>query len=143
MLDPIWFFDGTGQINKKLPDQNDSHFFSVIAHDSSNEKFIPVFEFVSTDHTASQLSYYLEKGMISLESAKGITKNQILVPPIIVKINLLKVELKQRGVCYDISNINTDQTNEKKKFWLENATKTNEQKPQKDCPFLIYFQKKN
>jgi hypothetical protein len=73
MLDPIWFFDGTGQIIKK-PDQNDSHFFSVIAHDSSNKKFIPVFEFVSTDHTASQLSYYLGSKMLQKQMKKNHKK---------------------------------------------------------------------
>jgi len=84
LFEPIWFFDGTGSINKKLPDQNDSHFFSVIAHDKVNKKLMPIFEFVSTDHTASQLSFFLEKALICIESAIGIKKDHILVPPVIV-----------------------------------------------------------
>ena len=35
---PIWYFDGTGNINKKLPLQKDPHFFAMVCHDLLNKQ---------------------------------------------------------------------------------------------------------
>ena len=48
---PIWYFDGTANINKKIPTQKDPHFFSMVCFDKQLRQLIQIFEFVTTDHS--------------------------------------------------------------------------------------------
>jgi hypothetical protein len=81
---PIWYFDGTSNINKKLPLQKDPHFFSMICHDKQNRQLIPLFEFVTTDHTQFSLNIYLQKAKNLMKETNSFPKNSFLIAPIIV-----------------------------------------------------------
>ena len=83
-IQPIWFFDGTGTINKKLPSQKDPHFFSMVCHDKKRRQLVPVFEFVSTDQHDNTLSIYLQRAISIMEKTQTISKRLFLIAPIVV-----------------------------------------------------------
>lgn len=56
---PIWYFDATGSILKKVPNQGDCKLYSIVCHDNTKRKIIPVAEFFTTDHHAYNISKYL------------------------------------------------------------------------------------
>ena len=80
---PIWYFDGTGNINKKLPLQKDPHFFAMVCHDLHNKQLIPHFEFVTTDQTEFSINIFLQKAKNLMKQTQTLPKNLFIIAPII------------------------------------------------------------
>ena len=80
-LNPIWYFDATGSILKKITNQNQPLLYSIVCHDPLNEQIIPIFEFHTTSHndiTISRYLIYLKKTLETFSAFKS------LIPPFIV-----------------------------------------------------------
>lgn len=58
---PIWFFDSAGLFLQKKREQNDPLLYSIAIHDSQNRVILPLAEFHTTNHTASNIETYLIK----------------------------------------------------------------------------------
>ena len=56
---PIFFFDSTGTICRSIANQSDPNFFSMSFYDRQRKKYIPLFEFITTDGTQVSVSQYL------------------------------------------------------------------------------------
>ena len=82
-ITPIWYFDATGGVIKNVPGQSVPNFYSTIAYDVQNKKYIPIFEFVTTDQTSVNILCYLIKAAKYLRLAKP-NKNEFAFPPIVV-----------------------------------------------------------
>jgi hypothetical protein len=75
---PVWYFDATGDIFKKVKTQTDPLIYSVVFHDMSNKTILPICDFLTTSHGSDQISIYLK-----------ILKDKLafygdLIPPFIV-----------------------------------------------------------
>ena len=81
---PIWYFDGTANINKKIPTQKDPHFFSMVCFDKQLRQLIPIFEFVTTDHSAFSLVTYLQQAKNLIAQKQYTPKYSFMIAPIIV-----------------------------------------------------------
>ena len=57
----IWNFDASGSIIEDVKDQKKPHVYSMVCHDEKNNSIIPMFEFVTTDHTFINISAHLYK----------------------------------------------------------------------------------
>jgi len=80
-LDPIWYFDSTGSIIKNVKKQNKPLLFSIVSYDKKNHKYVPVAEFVTTNHTSvgiSQKLFFIKKN-IEFYSLKSDIKPKIIV----------------------------------------------------------------
>ena len=81
---PIWYFDATSNINKKLPLQKDPDFYAMVCHDRQNRQLIPLFEFVTTDQTEFSINIYLQKAKNLIKQTQTLPKNMFIIAPIIV-----------------------------------------------------------
>jgi hypothetical protein len=81
---PIWYFDATSNINKKLPLQKDPDFYAMVCHDKQNRQLIPLFEFVTTDQTEFSINIYLQKAKNLIKQTQTLPKNMFIIAPIIV-----------------------------------------------------------
>ncbi|CAF0972658.1 unnamed protein product [Brachionus calyciflorus] len=65
---PIWFFDATGNVMKKVKGQKAAYLYSIVCHDKGNRNIVPVVEFITTCHSTLSISKYLFsiKSLISL-----------------------------------------------------------------------------
>lgn len=59
-INPIWFFDASGGMFKNV-DKKSNFLYSAVMHDYVNQKIIPAFEFVTNNHTESNLKIYLSR----------------------------------------------------------------------------------
>ena len=66
---PIWFFDATGSVMKDV-DEKKVFLYSIVMYDEENENIIPISEFVTNDHTQSNIETHLFM-------TKNILKNHI------------------------------------------------------------------
>jgi len=59
-INPIWFFDLSGNVFKnvnKIP----NYVYSAVMYDYIHKKIIPAFEFVTNNHTESNIKIYLSR----------------------------------------------------------------------------------
>jgi hypothetical protein len=56
---PIWYFDATGSICKKIENQKLPYLYSIVAHDYESKNIIPISEFLTTSHTQMNISLNL------------------------------------------------------------------------------------
>ncbi len=54
----IWNFDASGSIIEDVKGQKKPYLYSMVSHDELNNNFIPMFQFVTTDHTFINISSY-------------------------------------------------------------------------------------
>ena len=59
--DPIWYFDATGSIMAKLPNQKETLLFSIVANDSKNKTSISVADFLTSSNDTITIHCYLTK----------------------------------------------------------------------------------
>jgi hypothetical protein len=81
ILDPIWYFDSTGSIIKQVKKQNKPLLFSIVSYDKKNQKYVPVAEFVTINHTSvgiSQKLFFIKKN-IEFYSLNSDIKPKIIV----------------------------------------------------------------
>ena len=79
----IWNFDASGSIIEDVKDQKKPYVYSMVCHDEKNNSIIPMFEFVTTDHTFINISAHLYKIRKVFEKyVKG--KNRFVFAPVIV-----------------------------------------------------------
>lgn len=68
---PVFYFDATGGLfNKIYGQQNPPFLFSLVSHDREERQIIPIAEFVTTGHTALDISQYLQKFSHFLDNSK-------------------------------------------------------------------------
>ena len=58
-FNPVWFFDATGLIHRKINRQAKPFFYSIVCHDTVKKSIIPVAEFVTTSNSQNTISQYL------------------------------------------------------------------------------------
>ena len=75
---PILYYDATGSILKDVNRQKKPFLYSLVMHDSENEKIIPFAELMTTSHLQSNITKYL------LSIKNKFDENDILLPKIIV-----------------------------------------------------------
>ena len=56
---PVWYFDATGTICKKIDNQKLPYLYSIVAHDHESKSIIPIAEFLTTSHTQINISLKL------------------------------------------------------------------------------------
>jgi hypothetical protein len=56
---PIWYFDSTGSIIKKIDKQKNPFLYSFVCHDTDNMTIFPVADFVTTSHTSLNISCFI------------------------------------------------------------------------------------
>lgn len=56
---PVWFFDATGSILKKIKNQNKAFHYSLVFHDRDFKCILPAAEFITTNHTSASISQFL------------------------------------------------------------------------------------
>ncbi|CAF1007477.1 unnamed protein product [Brachionus calyciflorus] len=59
--DPIWYFDATGSIIAKLPNQKETLLFSIVANDSKNKTSISVADFLTSSNVTISIHCCLTK----------------------------------------------------------------------------------
>jgi hypothetical protein len=79
-INPIWFFDATGSIHRKINRQPKPFFYSVVCHDTNKKNIIPIAEFVTTSNNQISIANFLSE--IKLRISMATTKN--VYPKIIV-----------------------------------------------------------
>ena len=82
LKNPIWHIDATGSIHKHLNGQKAPFLYSAVCHDRVKKQIIPVFEFITTVHTAESIAKHLTFAIARIE--QNGTKNPFSVAPIIV-----------------------------------------------------------
>lgn len=75
---PILFFDSTGSIHKEIPNQKKPFLYSLVFHDTSKHKILPLAEFISTAHDQISIGKYL------LTIKNILEQNQVSLPKIII-----------------------------------------------------------
>ena len=56
---PVWFVDATGGVHSKVNGQKAPFLYSAVCHDEKKKQIIPVFEFISTEHTGESIAKYM------------------------------------------------------------------------------------
>jgi hypothetical protein len=79
---PIWYFDATGGILKKVNKQKNVLLYSLVMHDKVNKKICPLADFFTTGHDAENIASYLR--LIKNQLEKSITKRNFQYAPVIV-----------------------------------------------------------
>ena len=59
-INPIWFFDLSGNVFKNV-DKIPNYVYSAVMYDYIHKKIIPAFEFVTNNHTESNIKIYLSR----------------------------------------------------------------------------------
>ncbi|CAF0989827.1 unnamed protein product, partial [Brachionus calyciflorus] len=59
--DPIWYFDATGSIMAKFPNQKETLLFSIVANDSLNKVSISIADFLTSSNDTISINCYLTK----------------------------------------------------------------------------------
>ena len=80
IINPVWFFDATGSIHRKINRQAKPFFYSIVCHDTCNKVIIPVAEFVTTSKNQITIANFLSE--LKLRINMATTKN--IYPKIIV-----------------------------------------------------------
>ena len=63
---PVLFFDSTGTINKKVTNQPVPFFYTISFHNKLWKKYVPLFEFVTTDQSQKSVLQYLTSAFFVL-----------------------------------------------------------------------------
>ena len=79
-VNPIWFFDATGNIHRDINRQKKPFFYSLVCHDTNVKSIIPVAEFLSTANDQNTITKYLSEILTIFQ--KSTTRD--LLPNIIV-----------------------------------------------------------
>ena len=58
-INPIWYFDATGSMHKRLEEQGPVYLYTFVCHDYIKQIIIPIALFLTTEHTTSSISQYL------------------------------------------------------------------------------------
>jgi hypothetical protein len=53
---PIWYFDATGSVMKKIGRQSMPYLYSIVCHDAFTKSIIPVAEFFTTSHSSLSIT---------------------------------------------------------------------------------------
>ena len=53
---PIWYFDATGSVMKKIGTQSMPYLYSIVCHDAFTKSIIPVAEFFTTSHSSLSIT---------------------------------------------------------------------------------------
>jgi len=81
--DVFWYFDATGSVLVKVPQQKAPLLYSVVAHDRQRKLIIPIAEFITTSQTQISISGYL--AVLRKHMHDNITsKGKFAISPIIV-----------------------------------------------------------
>ena len=78
---PVWYFDSTGGVIKKVKNQSAPFLFSIVFHDRDKKLILPLAEFISTAHDSRTISSYLYT--IKYEIERTLNKKTFRVAPII------------------------------------------------------------
>ena len=57
---PIWYFDSTGNIIKRVNDQKLPYYYSIVCHDNEFKQIIEIYSFVTTNQNVQSVSKYLD-----------------------------------------------------------------------------------
>ncbi len=79
----IWNFDASGSIIEDVKGQKKPYLYSMVSHDELNNNIIPMFQFVTTDHTFINISSYLSTIRKVFEKYKK-SRNLFAFAPVIV-----------------------------------------------------------
>ena len=80
---PIWYFDATGSIIKKVRNQIMPFLYSIVMHDKKNKSIIPVAEFISSCQNETWISHNLYF-IKSIFLHNIIEKNKFKLAPLMV-----------------------------------------------------------
>ena len=80
---PIWYIDATGSVHRKVNSQKAVFLYSTVCHDKQRKQIIPVFEFITTVHTAESLSKFITFAVSRIDQNNLLNK-EISVAPIVV-----------------------------------------------------------
>ena len=78
---PVWYFDSSGGVIKKVENQSAPFLFSIVFHDKDKKLIMPLAEFISTAHDSHVISGYLYT--IKLELERTLSKKSFQIAPII------------------------------------------------------------
>jgi hypothetical protein len=56
---PIWFFDATGNVLKRINGQNSPLLYSLVCHDKEKKLILPVADFITTCQTIQSITKHL------------------------------------------------------------------------------------
>jgi len=79
-INPIWFFDATGSIHRKVNRQNKPFFYSAVCHDTIKKVIVPVAEFLTTSNSQITIGNYLSEIKLRLSICSKVN----VFPKIIV-----------------------------------------------------------
>ncbi|CAF1049276.1 unnamed protein product [Brachionus calyciflorus] len=95
--DPIWYFDATGSIMAKLPNQKETLLFSIVANDSKNKTSISLADFLTSSNDTISINCYLTKilqkiGYVSQAVVNSVKKtiSQLVEKVVVNKENVSK-----------------------------------------------------
>ena len=78
---PVWYFDSTGNVIKKIENQSEPFLYSIVFHDKQKKLIFPLAEFISTAHDSHSISGFLYT--IKLELERSLKKESFQIAPII------------------------------------------------------------
>ena len=80
---PVWYFDATGSIHTKVNGQKAIFLYSAVCHDTVKKQIIPVFEFITTNHTGESIGKYISFAISKISQNIGSDKNFSIAPIIV------------------------------------------------------------
>ena len=69
---PILFFDSTGTISKSIANQSDPYLYSMTFYDKKSKKYIPFFEFITTEQSQKSVSQYLTSAFFVISDYSNV-----------------------------------------------------------------------
>ena len=124
---PIWYFDATGSIIKKIAKQSLPYLYSIVTHDESTKSIIPIAEFITTSHTSLSISNELNYIRDTLNT-KILSARKKCLPAILVtdfSWALINAVMKSLNNCSIVEYINwTYDVLCNKKLYLQDAMYT-------------------
>jgi hypothetical protein len=74
---PILFFDSTGTISKNIANQSDPYLYSMTFYDKKSKKYIPFFEFITTEQSQKSVSQYLTSAFFVISDySNAVSRNR-------------------------------------------------------------------
>ena len=104
--DPIWYFDATGGIHKKVNGQKQLLMYSIVCHDKKNKSLVPMVDFFTTSEDQTTIISYLT--FVERYFSDNIKTGLTLAPIIVTDQSaaLMNALLKVFNGCSRLSYIN-------------------------------------
>ena len=83
ITNPVWYFDASGSFVTKVKNQTMPLLYSVVIHDKQKKNILPIFEFLTTAHDATNIGTYLYR-IKNVLSSNMPAKSHIIAPVVVV-----------------------------------------------------------